>query len=69
MMSNFLPTLAPYLIGFFVLAGLAAALVVGVGATFLVRNHALRTQLCLPIGAYYRALVRGHDVRRYSPAH
>lgn len=59
-MGELLPNLMPWLIGFFVVAGLGVALAVGVVADFVVSNRRIRVQRHESVPTYYRRLVHSH---------
>lgn len=56
-MGELLPNLMPWLIGFFVVAGLGVALAVGVVADFVVSNRRIRVQRHESVPTYYGRLV------------
>ncbi|WP_154402644.1 hypothetical protein [Nocardioides speluncae] len=55
-----LPTITPWIVGFFVIAGLGAALAIGVIAEFVTRNHRIRVRRQESIPTYYGRLVHSH---------
>jgi hypothetical protein len=57
---HLLPHLMAFAVVFFTVAGLGAAVVVGLVADFLVRNRARRLHLRMPVLAYYRHLPVSH---------
>lgn len=59
-MGELLPNLMPWLIGFFVVAGLGVALAVGVVADFVVSNRRIRVQRHESVPTYYGRLVHSH---------
>lgn len=59
-MGELLPNLMPWLLGFFVVAGLGLALAVGVVADFVVSNRRIRVQRHESVPTYYGRLVHGH---------
>lgn len=59
-MGELLPNLLPWLIGFFVVAGLGVALAVGVVADFVVSNRRIRVQRHESVPTYYGRLIHSH---------
>lgn len=59
-MGELLPNLMPWLIGFFVVAGIGVALAVGIVADFVVRNRRIRVQRHESVPTYYGRLVHTH---------